>query len=176
MPIKLNIGLSKKVGLPDYGSLGASCAVEVELDHGLLDSDLDGFHTKVQKLYTACRQAVHDELARQQPSTAARATPSTNGNNGHGHANGSAHSHANGNGHGQAYTPPASAKQIEYAQQLAKQITGLGVRRLETLAQRMHQRPLAALSSLEASALIDLLRAIKTGKLELGHVLAGATA
>ena len=32
MPLKLNVGVSRKVGLPDYGSVGASCNVEVELD------------------------------------------------------------------------------------------------------------------------------------------------
>lgn len=35
MPITLNVGLSKKIGLPDYGSLGASCNVQVELDGSL---------------------------------------------------------------------------------------------------------------------------------------------
>jgi hypothetical protein len=150
----------------------------MELDYGLLDHDLDGFHTRVHQLYTACRQAVHDELARQQTGPVPRATPTSNGGNGHGrsngYANGHSNGHSNGNGHTNGTSPAASAKQIEYAQQLAKQITGLGMRRLETIAQRMHQRPLAALSSLEASALIDLLRAIKAGKLELGHVLAEA--
>ena len=35
MPLKLNVGVSRKVGLPDYCSAGASCNVEVELDSGL---------------------------------------------------------------------------------------------------------------------------------------------
>ena len=64
MSLKLSVGLSKKVGQPDYGSLGASCGVEVELDPSLLQVDLDGFHARVRDAFIACQQAVNDELAR----------------------------------------------------------------------------------------------------------------
>jgi hypothetical protein len=66
MPMKLNVGVSRKVGLPDYGSVGASCNLEMELDAGLLEKDLDGFHARVRGAYVAAHQAVHDELARLQ--------------------------------------------------------------------------------------------------------------
>lgn len=64
MPLKLNVGVSKKVGLPDYGSAGASCHVEVELDSALIDADPDAFRRRVRAAYAACHRAVLDELAR----------------------------------------------------------------------------------------------------------------
>jgi hypothetical protein len=64
MPLKLSVGLSRKVGQPDYGSLGASCGVEVELDPMLLRDDLQGFHASVRDAFVACGQAVNDELSR----------------------------------------------------------------------------------------------------------------
>lgn len=40
MPLTCSVGLTRKVGQPDYGSLGASYAVEFELDSTLLQTDL----------------------------------------------------------------------------------------------------------------------------------------
>lgn len=65
MAVKLSIGLSKKMGLPRYSSLGASCYVELEIDLSLLDSNLVGFHEKVSRTFAVCQQAVDDQLAQQ---------------------------------------------------------------------------------------------------------------
>ena len=112
MPLKLNVGVSKKVGLPDYGSLGTSCHVEVELDSSLVFDDLDGFHSKVRQAHVACSQAVNDELARQASTTLSASQTPTAASNGHGATNGNGHRNGtNGGG--------ASQKQLNYANQLA---------------------------------------------------------
>ena len=64
MPLKLNVGLSRKIGLPNYSSLGASCHLELELDSALLQSDKATFQQHVRHAFSACQQAVQEQLAR----------------------------------------------------------------------------------------------------------------
>ena len=119
---------------------------------------------------SACAQAVNDELVRQQgqPTNGNGATTARNAAekaaNGNGHASTNGNGNGNGNGHG------PSDKQFSYARQLAGQIKGLGIRRLETLAQRIYSKPLVGLTSLEASGLIDTLKAIKAGRIDLAAI------
>jgi hypothetical protein len=177
----IRTGLSKKVGLRDFGSLGATCEVTFEADHGLLEGDLDAFHRKVQTVFVAVRQAVQDELARQTsvPPTAnangttatppTKATHTTNGND-------TGNNHSNRNGHRNGTTGhAASEKQMDFARQLAKAIPGLGIRRLETLTQKMYGKSLVALTSMDASGLIDTLKSVKDGEIDLSQVLEGST-
>jgi hypothetical protein len=172
MSMKLTVGICQKIGQPDYGSLAASCNVEVELDPSIDLEDLAAFRERVEAAYSACRQAVEDELAREQAShpsgdsreqvlsqAADRPTVSPT----HGQSNGR-------NGHS------ASQKQLDYCRQLASQIRGLGERRLEALSQRMFSKSLGALSSLEASGLIDVLKEIKAGKIDLNTAIQGESA
>ena len=178
MPLKLNVGVNKKVGLPHYGSLGTSCHVEVEVDSGLIFDDLDAFHQKVRRAYVACAQAVNDELARQQGS-AGRTEAQAPSPFRTGPASSAAAANANGHGNGHrtgSCCGGASQKQLHYVNQLAGEIPGLGVRRLEALANKMFGKPIAGLSSLDASSLIDTLKAIRDGRLDLDTALDGAIA
>jgi len=104
MPLKLNVGVSKKMGLPNYSSLGASCHVECELETALLEHDRDRFHEQVQRVYMACRQAVQDELAHHQLPVAGNRQVH-NGRVGHG-----GHLEGRQNGVPQACLQPAHAR------------------------------------------------------------------
>jgi len=188
MPLKVNVGLSKKIGLPHYGSLGASCYVEVELDSTLLFADHEAFQERVKRAYVACHQAVSDEFLRQQNAgdLNALAAGNASGNSASGEryaANGNGES-ANGNAskngghqgsadHGREPSC-ASMKQLSYARQLAGKIPGLGYRGLESLVGTMFDKPLADLSSFEASSLIDTLKQVAAGSIELTSLQEGA--
>ena len=63
MVMKLNLGIARKMGLPEYGSLQAVCHVEFEVEGAML-TDLDRFHHEVRHGFVACTQAVDDELHR----------------------------------------------------------------------------------------------------------------
>jgi hypothetical protein len=66
MPLKLTVGLAKKVGRPNYGSLGASCGVEIELAADAIRGDPDALLGGARAAFAACRRAVDEELARLQ--------------------------------------------------------------------------------------------------------------
>ena len=175
MPTVVNLGLTKKHGLPDYGSIGASCSVSMELDGTLLQSDLESFHRRVRDAYVACAQAVNDELSRHRqlvdpedpPVPESPAQRAEQANHGDSHA---------GNGNGSHRSAGASEKQQSYIQQLGRQIRGLGVRRLDELSDRMFGKPVGSLTSFEASSLIDQLKAIKSGQIDVAEVLGSGAA
>ena len=152
MAVTLSVGLQKKVGLPDYGSFGASCHVEFEIDLCLIDHDLDGFHQKVAGAFAACRQAVNDQLAQQSaqqsPTNGVNYSGGTPGRNGH--------AHANGNGQG-ARQPIGRATQSQ-----VRAIFAIARRQridpATLVRDRFNVERLEDLSIREASTLIDDLK------------------
>lgn len=126
MPLKLTVGLSKKIGFPDYGSVGASCHVEVELDIHLLTNNPTAFQQQTRQAFQACSQVVDDELARHVPR------------NGHTPANGqhqNGHSRSNGRhataSQVRAISAIANRQKLDLAQELR---TRFGVDRPEDLS------------------------------------------
>jgi hypothetical protein len=160
MPLQLSIGWSKKVGLPNYGSLGASCNVEVELDQTYLFENPARLQQKARLAFAACRQAVDEELEAQRQASGAQsvqgASPAEQPR--------------------EASAVPASPRQIEYARRLAADMEELRSGQLEMLVEQRFGKPLAELSRQEASALITLLQDLRRGAQQLEEVLPGVAA
>lgn len=164
MPMKLNVGLCKKVGQPDYGSVGASCHVELELEGSLLQNDPDAFHRHIRTAFTACTQAVNDELARHSDAAASAGRSAAEGQRANGHS-GSKNGHA-GNGHSGQKLPrrsrgrSATASQIKAIHAIAR---SQGVDLAQTLKERYGVGRPDDLSVTEASELIDALKGSANG-------------
>ena len=134
MALKLSIGFQKKVGLADYGSLGANCHVEFEIDPTLLHDNLDGFHQKARHAFTACQQAVNDQLARQAHNGVAR--------NGNGNASGS----GNGNGGGGGSSGNGASSTIPVTIRLSGHVSGAGLDQAAVSVEFVKQRATNVLS------------------------------
>ena len=61
MPLKLNIGLSRKVGEANYGSRGASVNVEVEVDSSLV-TEPGKLQERIRQLFGLVRTSLAEEL------------------------------------------------------------------------------------------------------------------
>ncbi|MDG3005934.1 hypothetical protein [Paludisphaera mucosa] len=62
--MKLTIGYSKKIGLADYGSFGATCGLEVELPDPDPHAAAGAFDRRARAAFAACAGAVQEELDR----------------------------------------------------------------------------------------------------------------
>ena len=134
MPVTINVGFSEKLGQPEFGSIGASCHIECQLDAPILEN-ADAFRAKTRELYAACSTAAKEELARYRASAGASPKNGSKSPNGTGRppANGSATNHR------------ASKRQLDFLEQLARQTPQVGVRRLESLAHRICKKPITEL-------------------------------
>ena len=145
--LKLNCGFNKKVGEANYGSRGASVALELELESGLI-AEPDKLKQRIQQLFALAKESVEAEL--NGPAQVANGATTNGGGpaNGNGHAN-------NGNGHCRDGTRKATASQARALHAIADRhrvdLAGL-------LRQRFGVDTAGELTITEASALIDELK------------------
>src|ERR1700726_5033434 len=94
MPLKVNVGLSRKVGETNYGSRGASVNVEMELDSTLVAAP-EKLRERIRQLFNSLRSSLAEELngngTHQSPPN-----PDNGSRNGNGHQNGNGHAPENG--------------------------------------------------------------------------------
>ncbi len=156
--LKLNAGLSRKIGLPNYGSRGAMVNVEIELPADVL-RDPEKLKRQVRGCFETLRAAVDEELG---------VTPGTNGGDpqeerwrpienvrrnggGNGHvSNGAGGYAANGRG-----GPPATEKQVRALHAFARR-AGVGL--ADELRERFGVVTADVLTKRQASEAIDRLK------------------
>lgn len=152
--LKLNAGLSRKVGEPHYGSRGASVNVELELESGL-GADPDGLLTRIRGLFELARRAVDQELAGPPGETAGHGAGPTGPANTNGHGAAPPRRAAARSGAG-ADPRPATMSQLRAIRALCGR-QGLDGDRLART--RFQAGSLEALTLPEASSIIDELKA-----------------
>ena len=173
MSVKLNIGLSRKVGEANYGSRGASINLEVELDNGVL-SDPGQLRDRVHDLYVLARESVDEEL--QRPADASPGEFShANGNgqgrtngvaNGNGHSNGHAsNGHSNNSNSNNSNSSNGQNGRVEVARATQSQIRAIfaiskrqGLDPHTLISERFRVHKMEDLTIREASSLIDDLK------------------
>ena len=140
--IKLNAGVSRKVGEPNYGSRGASVNVELELESAVVN-DTEALHEKIRTLFALAKRSVDEELG-VSTSSGAPGQPTANGTNG---------------GQNGTASRPATDGQKRAVWALCNK---LGLDQDEE-ARATFDRPVSQLMLPEASQLIDRLKVLADG-------------
>ena len=142
MSHKITVGLQKKVGTPNFGSIGASCAIEVQLTaEQAQDGEVVTAH--VRRAFQRCRDRIAEELGRH--ASAENGSPAGSA------GNAAPSSAANGR------PKPATDKQIRMIHWLAsKAEVPLGTE----LQERFGVHTPSALTAREASQMIDSLKSV----------------
>ena len=133
--IKLNCGISRKVGEPNYGSRGATANIELELQDSAAH-DTNVLHQKIRGLFAIAKTAVDEELARSSAGTSGPAQSAAS--------------------NGARDARPATDSQLRAIRAISERL-GLDP---EAQAQQQFGRDLSELSLPEASRLIDHLKGL----------------
>ena len=153
MPMKLNVGLSRKVGEPNYGSRGASVNLELELDNSLVEQP-DRLRERIRQLFQLAKASVDEELNGVGHQLANGSGIDQYRMNGNGSSNGNGRS---SNGHGPRR---ATGSQVKAIHAIAGR-NRIDVGRL--VQDRFKVSRPDELSISDASTLIDELKAAQTG-------------
>ena len=154
--IKLNAGVSRKVGEPNYGSRGASVNVELELESSAAQ-DADVLHQKIRGLFAIAKNAVDEELGlgAHRPASAQPAAAPQGQANGRGEPpQPAANGHRNGAANGKARS--ASEAQLRAIRAICERL-GLDP---ELQAKQQCARAVSELSLPEASGMIGHLKGL----------------
>jgi hypothetical protein len=73
MSTKINVGLSRKIGQPNFGSLGASCHIDLEIDTQTASRGPEAIQRQILGAFAVCKQAIDTELAKSESQQAVTA-------------------------------------------------------------------------------------------------------
>jgi hypothetical protein len=154
MPLKLNVGLSRKIGDGSYGSRGASVNMELELESALIDEPAK-LRERIRQVFGLVRASVTEELT---SKARENGTPNVNGHDPPTPvANGTGRST---NGRQEKPVPPATISQVKAIFAITRAL-GRNVGAL--LRQRFQVTSPEKLTIRQASALIDELKHQQNG-------------
>ena len=170
MPMKLNVGLSRKVGEANYGSRGATVNLELEVD-STLAAEPDRLQERIRELFGFAKMSIDEELqsAPTQPASDAQRSngraadnarqPHASGRNGASRSATNGH-RSNGNGRQPANNPPpATASQVRALHAITNR---LGLDLEDVVQDRFNISDATVLTVAEASQLIDELNSTNT--------------